>query len=496
MRVLDSAVRPRSRSYLTARNAALAALADLGAALDAAREGGGERAVTRHHARGKLLARERIELLVDRDSPLLELSPIAGWGSGTAVGAAVVTGIGVVEERLCMLVATEPTVRDGAVTAATIRKVARAQQIAYENRLPVLHLIETAGVEPVDEPDVFRRSGQLVVGLARLAAGRIPTVGVCFGEPRTLGGADLAWCSDEVVALNRPGIGQPAGDAGGGGGAGRPADHVAEDERDAVRLARQCVRRLPPTAGESPVAVAPKYDPEDLLAVPVTEPREVLARLLDGSGFDEARPGSGNALCAGWGAVHGYRVAVLADGAGLAGPAEADKAVALVDRAALTGTPLLFLRHGGAAAARAETAAHAETAVPAAQAEATAQVAQVARAETAIAAAVARAGVPVVTVRVGTWRGLSAVPALARFRFAWPGADAAIAPPAAAGRPERGGREGDGREDAAGDSSGAVDLASSALYLSGELDDDGVIDPRDTRTVVGICLSVIHSGRS
>jgi acyl-CoA carboxylase subunit beta len=411
MGFLDTAVDPRTQSYLDARTGMLAALAALERALDAAREGGGERAVTRHHARGKLLARERIELLVDRDSPLLELSPVAGWGTGAPVGAGVVSAIGVVEDLTCVIIANDPTVRGGAVTAAGLRKIGRAQEIAYENRLPVVSLIETTGYEQAEHSEVLMLSGRVAAGYARLGAAAIPTAGTLFSA------TELAGSFDHLVAVG------PAG-------AGRVVDQFAEDDRDALGLTRQCVLRFRTGGRGTPGhAAPPAHDPEDLLAVPATEPREILGRILDASEFDELRPGYGPGLLAGWGSVHGHPVAILAHGAGAPGAEEADKAARLVRHAEAARTPLLLLRHAGTPAT-----------------------------------APAGTSVPVVKVRVGGWHGRSAVDAPARFRFSWPNAYA---------EPD-----------------------ASALQLSGQLDDDGVIDPRDTRTVVGLCLAVFAGGRS
>lgn len=441
MGVLETAVDPRAQSYLDAREATLAALAELEAGLDAAREGGGERAVTRHHARGKLLARERVELLVDRDSPLLELSPVAGWGTGTPVGAAVVTAIGMVADRPCLIIANDPTVRDGAVGTGTLRKIQRAQQIAEQHRLPVIGLLEATGTEPAERPEILGAAAELVAGFARLAAAGIPTAAVCFGDSPGLGGADLSEF-DYLVGL------RPVA------GAARPLDHLAEDERDALRLTRRCARRFRATAPPPPIppprslpAVPPKHDPDDLLAVPVTEPREILGRVLDGSELDEDQPGYGPAVCAGWGTLHAHPVAVLAHAALASGAAEAGKAARFVRRAEAAGAPLLLLRHGTPLTSPAE-------------------------------AALAGAAVPVLVVRVGPWQGVSAVTARARFRFAWPGAD--VIPGALPGAPDGGDPPGE----------------ESALRRSGRLDDDGVIDPRDTRTVLGYCLSLIRPDRS
>ena len=145
MTVLDTAIDPRNPAYLESRSAMLEHLADLEAALEAARGGGGEKWVTRHHARGKLLPRERVEMLLDQDSPFLELSPVAAWGSDFPVGASVVTGIGVVEGVECVVIANDPTVDGGAVNPYTVEKIRRAARIASVNRLPLVNLVESTG---------------------------------------------------------------------------------------------------------------------------------------------------------------------------------------------------------------------------------------------------------------------------------------------------------------------------------------------------------------
>lgn len=413
MGLLDTAVDHRAEPFRTARAEMLGALARLESALDAAREGGGERAVTRHHARGKLLARERIELLVDRDSPLLELCPVAAWGTGGPVGGGVVTAIGVVEDLPCLLIAHDPTVSNGGVDPVPgfPEKVRRALQIASQNRLPLLWLAEDAR---------YDGAGDLQAGLAQVAA-CVPTIAAYFGAPpatRT-GPFDYAIALCGGATRNRR---DRAGDA---------VTHLADDERDALRLARQCVRRPRGCRrAAAAVAVPPKHDPEGLLALPDADPREVLARILDGSEFDEIDGNSGGLVCAGWGEVHGQPVAVLADQPAVASPGNPAAgmwpAMRLVRLAARSGTPLLYLGQG-------------------------------ARAAGPLVAAVASAGVPLLAVRTGDDPGDAALAALARFRFGWP------------------------------DRGSDADLAAS-----GRLSDDGVIDPRDTRTVLGICRSVIH----
>ena len=481
MTVLDTAIDPRDPAYLENRGLMLERLAELERALEAARAGGGEKCVTRHHARGKLLPRERIELLLDQDTPFLELSPVAAWGSTFAVGASVVTGIGVIEGVECVVVATDPTVDGGAVNPYTVEKIRRAARIASVNRLPLVNLVESVGATSTAGPPP--PGGAIARDLSRLTAGRIPTVSVVFGET-TGDAAYLPALSDytimvrghakvltihpqplwTVTANGRPGPEVrsaptvPVGLTG-------PADQLAEDERDGLRLARQCVRRFNwRKRGPGPRSVPPappRYDPEDLLTIagaePGTafEPREVLARILDGSDFDEFKPGYGPELVAGWGELHGYPVGVLATLGRAFSAAETQKAVQFIQFANATATSLLFLHHTGASPAGDVVGS------------------DDARHEAPLVHAVAASTVPHLTLTIG------AAPAEAadgiygrayepRFVFSWP-VDRADPDLDDAARP------------------------ATAFPATGGLPDDGVIDPRDTRTVLGLCLSAVHS---
>ncbi|MFF5295414.1 carboxyl transferase domain-containing protein [Paractinoplanes globisporus] len=427
MTVLDTAIDPRTPAFLESRGVALERLARLEAALDQARAGGGEKAVTRHHARGKLLPRERVEMLLDQDSPFLELSPAAAWGTEFPAGAGVVTGVGVVEGVECVIIATDPTVDRNALDPYPLEKIRRAARIASANRLPLVNLVESAGDAAAGGP---RRAGGLARDLSRLSAERVPTVCVVFG-PVSGDDAYLPQLSDYTIMVRghakmitiHP---QPVNGSANGpkvrsaptvpAGVTGPADQFAEDERDGLRLARQCFRRLNwRKRGPLPRVfppVPPKYDAEELLSLtPLDDPREILARILDGSDFDEFKPAHGPALVAGWGELHGYPVGVLAGTGAPHGKAEGQKAVHLIQLANATDTPLLFLavRFGPA-----EIEALTRSTVP------------------HLALDSGRAGDP-------------------RFVFSWP-----------ADEPSGG-------------------------------DDDGVIDPRDTRTVLGLCLSATHS---
>jgi acetyl-CoA carboxylase carboxyltransferase component len=207
------------------------------------------------------LPRERIELLLDPGSPFLELSPLAAWGSDFAVGASVVTGVGVIEDVECVLIANDPTVRGGASNPWTLKKTLRAMQIARENRLPLINLVESGGADLPTQKEIFIPGGQLFRDLTRLSAAGIPTIALVFGNS-TAGGAYVPGMSDHVVMVDggarvflggpplvRMATGEIADEEELGGAAmhGRVsglADHVASDEMDALRIGRRIVARL------------------------------------------------------------------------------------------------------------------------------------------------------------------------------------------------------------------------------------------------------------
>jgi len=497
------------------RAAMLERVAELEAALDQARAGGGPRYVQRHHERGKLLPRERIELLVDRDSPFLELMPVAAWGSEYPVGAGVVTGIGFVHGNPCMIVANDPTVRGGAVNPYTLKKTQRAGQIAAENRLPMVNLVESGGADLPKQAEIFIPGGQSFRDLTRLSAARIPTVAVVFGNA-TAGGAYVPGMSDYTIfvagqakvflagpPLVKMATGEESDDETLGGAQMHGtrsglADFVAADERDALRLARDVLRRVASRAAVSapppdPTAPPPRHDPEELLSIPSADlrvpydPREVLARIVDASEFDEFKPRYGTALVTGWASIHGYPVGVLANARGVLFSEEAQKAAQFIQLANASDTPLLFLQNTtgymvGAAYEEKGIIKHGALMIN----------------------AVSNSRVPHLTLNVGASYGAGNYGMCGRafeprFLFAWPNAKSAVMGPqqlsgvlsivsrqaaAAKGVPF------DEEQDAAVRAmvEAEIEKQSAALAMSGRLYDDGVIDPRDTRTVLGLCL--------
>src|SRR3954468_22060630 len=301
--VLTSHVDPDGETYRANRAAQLALLDELGKQLELAIAGGGERYQQRHRDRGRLLARERIELLVDEDSPFLELSTLAAWGTAFTVGAAVVTGIGVVEGVECVIIAHDPTVRGGSMNPYSLRKTLRALEIARLNRLPVINLVESGGADLPTQAELFVPAGRIFHELTELSALAIPTVALVFGNS-TAGGAYVPGMCDYAVLVDKGAkvflggpplvkmaTGEDADDEALGGAEMHSrvsglSDYFAADERDAIRLGREIVsrfhrgtRRPPP----SPHAPEPRYDPEEILGIIPPDPkvpfdpREVLA---------------------------------------------------------------------------------------------------------------------------------------------------------------------------------------------------------------------------
>jgi acetyl-CoA carboxylase carboxyltransferase component len=518
MTTLRSTLDPDRPEYAENRAALLAALADLAAEHEKALAGGGPTSVDRHHDRGKLLARERIELLVDPDSAFLELSPLAAWGSDFPVGASIVTGIGVVEGVECMITANDPTIRGGASNPWTLRKALRAAEIARENRLPTVSLVESGGADLPTQKEVFIPGGQTFANLTRASAAGVATIAVVFGNS-TAGGAYIPGLSDYAIMVKdrakvflagpplvRMATGEEADDESLGGAdmharVSGSADYLAADELDAIRQARRVVARLNHRKlGPEPESVVPpRFAEEDLLGLVPTDlktpfdPREVLARIVDGSDFDEFKPLYGSSLVTGWAKILGYPVGVLANARGVLFSAESQKATQFIQLADQADTPLLFLQNTtgymvGREYERGGIIKHGSMMIN----------------------AVANSKVPHLTVVMGASFGAGNYGMCGRaygprFLFTWPNAKSSVMGPeqlagvisivarqAAQARGQVYDEAGDAQMRAAIEA--RIEAESLAPFLSGLLYDDGVIDPRDTRTVLGLCLSAVHSG--
>ena len=296
---------------------------------------------------------------------------MAGWGTAYTVGASIVTGIGVVEGTEVMVVANDPTVRGGAVNPFTARRQGRALQIANENRLPLINLVESGGADLPTQSEIFIPGGGGFRDLTRKSAAAIPTVALVFGNS-TAGGAYVPGMSDYVVMVEgrakvflggpplvKMATGEVSEDEELGGAEMHArtsglADYLAVDEVDAIRLGRQIVRRLNRRKlGHAPAAsyAEPRYDIDDLVGIVPTDlrepfdPHEVLARILDGSEFDEFKPLYGSSLVTGFGQLCGYPIGVLANARGVLFAEESEKAAQFIQLANQIDTPLLFLQN-------------------------------------------------------------------------------------------------------------------------------------------------------
>ena len=512
---LTSTIDPTAPAYVAAAEAMTGKLAEIDGELAKALAGGGPKYVDRHHDRGKLTARERIELLVDPDSPFLELCPLAAYGSDFQVGASLVTGIGVVEGVECLLVANDPTVKGGTSNPWTLKKILRANQVAFENRLPVISLVESGGADLPTQKEIFIPGGQMFRDLTRLSAAGIPTIALVFGNS-TAGGAYIPGMSDHVVMIKerskvflagpplvKMATGEEADDESLGGAEMHArvsglADYFAVDELDAIRIGRRIVARLNwAKQGPSPRRVTPPLaDPDELLGIVSADlripfdPREVIARIVDGSDFDEFKAMYGSSLVTGWATLHGYPLGILANARGVLFSEESQKATQFIQLANRSNTPLLFLHNTtgymvGKAYEEGGMVKHGSMMIN----------------------AVSNSRVPHISLLIGASYGAGHYGMCGRaydprFLFAWPSAKSAVMGGAQlagvlsivnrAATEARGGVV-DEKADAALRAAveAQIEAESLPMFLSGRLYDDGVIDPRDTRTVLGMCLSAI-----
>lgn len=463
MTVLQSTLDPNASAYDEAAATMSGKLDEINAELAKALAGGGPKYVDRHHARGKLTPRERIELLVDPDSPFLELSPLAAYGSNFQIGASLVTGIGAVCGVECMIVANDPTVKGGTSNPWTLRKILRANQIAFENRLPVISLVESGGADLPTQKEIFIPGGQMFRDLTRLSAAGIPTIALVFGNS-TAGGAYVPGMSDHVVMIKerskvflagpplvKMATGEESDDESLGGAEMHArisglADYFALDELDAIRIGRRIVARL-------------NWIKQGPAPAPVTEPLFDAEELIGSVLFSE----------------------------------ESQKATQFIQLANRADTPLLFLHNTtgymvGKDYEEGGMIKHGSMMIN----------------------AVSNSTVPHISLLIGASYGAGHYGMCGRaydprFLFAWPSAKSAVMGGAqlsgvlsivARAAAEARGQQVDEAADAAMRAAveGQIEAESLPLVLSGMLYDDGVIDPRDTRTVLGMCLSAIANG--
>ena len=515
--VLPTQVDARSESFGANHQQAKTALAALHAALDEAKAGGGEKYVERHRSRGKLLPRERIEGLLDRDSYFLEIGALTGYRmKGEPPGTAVVGGVGLVSGVECLVVASEATMKGGAVTPMSLEKTGRLAEIAEENHLVGVSLIESAGADLPNQDQIFVRGGGGFRSLTQRSKNRIPTVCLVFGSS-TAGGAYLPGMSDYVVMVKNQAqvylAGPPLVKMATGedseheelGGArmhssvSGVSDYLAEDELDALRLGREIVAHLDwrkevPTPRE---VEEPVHDPEELLGIATHDvripfdQREVIARIVDGSRFSEFKPLYGSTLVCGWAHIHGFPVGILANNGTLFSES-ANKGAQFIQLCNHSHTPLLFLQNttGFMVGKKYEQEGIIKNGAK-------------------LINAVSNSTVPAITIMTGSSYGagnygMAGRAFHPRFLFTWPNHHIAV----------MGGKQLAGVLDIIQRQSASkkgievdeqklgvmkamteqmIEKQSTALYATARLWDDGIIDPRDTRAVVAISLSAAYN---
>jgi acetyl-CoA carboxylase carboxyltransferase component len=505
--VLSSQVERASDDYARRRERMEALVAELRERTALVARGGGDRALERHRARGKLTARERIDRLVDPDSAFLEFSALAAWDmyDGQAPGAGIVTGIGVVEGRECVLVANDATVKGGTYFPITVKKHLRAQEIARQNRLPCLYLVDSGGAFLPLQDEVFPdrdHFGRIFFNQARLSALGIPQIAAVMGSC-TAGGAYVPAMSDETIIVRGTGTifigGPPLVKAATGqdvsaeelGGAdvhtrrSGVADHYATSDEHALALLRQIVSHLPPRPEDGHWDVAPAeppaQDPSELYGlVPEdfrhqVDPRELIARIVDGSRFDEFKALYGETLVCGWARIEGYAVGILASN-GVLFAESSQKGAHFIELACKRRVPLVFLQNitGFMVGEEYETGG-------------------IARDGAKLVMAVACAEVPKFTVVVGGSFGAGNYAMCGRAYeprqlWMWPNARISV----------MGGEQAATVLTMVGDADpeeirAKYEAEGNPYHSTARLWDDGIIDPLDTRKVLALGLSAARN---
>ena len=550
MSVIRSRLDTRAEQFRINRREMLAKLALLDELYAEAAKGGGEEAMARLRARDKMPVRERVARVLDPDSPFLEISPLAAWNSHYTIGSGFIVGIGVIEGVECVILGHDPSVRAGAMNAFNSKKLMRGLEIARENRMPYVQFVESAGADlsggggrggggrggpdpGIQDRDAFVRqtleamrgtagghfaeSGRLFYEITELSKMRIPTISVVFGVS-TAGGAYQPGMSDYNIFVRnraRVSLGGPplvkmatGEDADGEELSGALmhtttsglGDYLAEDELDGIRICREVVahlnwRKMGP--GPTMPADDPIYDREEMLgilgedlAIPF-DMREVIARVVDGSRFEEFKPLYGPTLLCGWTSIHGYPIGILGNN-GVLMSESSEKASQFIQLCNQIDVPLLFLHNITGYIVGTDFEQRGIT-----------------KNGSKMINAVANSTVPHITVIVGASYGagnygMSGRAYGTRFAYTWPTAKIAVMGPkqqagvmtivqrAAA---ERRGLKFD--EEANGKRVERMEIQleeqSKGLFATSRVADDGMIDPRDTRDFIGISLSACHN---
>jgi 3-methylcrotonyl-CoA carboxylase beta subunit len=495
---LTSAADPASEAFRANEEAHHALVEELRAKLAAAAQGGGEKARARHTARGKLLPRDRVDTLLDPGSPFLELAPLAADGmyEGQAPAAGVIAGIGRVSGRETVIIANDATVKGGTYYPMTVKKHLRAQEVALDNRLPCVYLVDSGGAFLPMQDEVFPdrdHFGRIFFNQANLSARGIPQVAAVMGSC-TAGGA-------YVPALVKAATGEvvTAEELGGGEVHSRVSgvtDHLAENDAHALRIVRTIVSTLPargPLPWEVTEPVEPKVDPQGLYgAVPVDsrtpyDVREIIARVVDGSRFAEFKSEFGQTLVTGFARIHGHPVGIVANN-GILFSESAQKGAHFIELCDQRGIPLVFLQNISGFMVGKDY-----------------EAGGIAKHGAKMVTAVACTRVPKLTVVVGGSYGAGNYSMCGRaysprFLWMWPNAKisvmggeqaASVLATVKRDQLEARGESWPAEEEDAFKAPirAQYERQGNAYYATARLWDDGVIDPLDTRQVLGLALT-------
>jgi acetyl-CoA carboxylase carboxyltransferase component len=531
--IFKSNLNTKSEQYLQNKKMMLEKLVFLDELLDLAELGGGERHHERLAKRGKMPVRERIMNVLDPDSPFLEIQPYAGYGTNNYnVGGGCVSGIGIISGVECVIFANDPTVKAGAMTVYVGEKWNRAMEISRDNHIPFISFVESAGGDlsvsgsgggenPPEAPSLhqnhFASTGRFFYDMTELSKLRIPVISVVFGSS-TAGGAYQPGMSDYNIFIKgqskaflagpplvKMATGEESDDETLGGAKMHSeqsglSDYLAEDEMDALRICREVVSHLnwnKKGLGPKKISTDPIYNSEELLGIisedlkSAVDIREIIARFSDGSKFEEFKPLYGPTMVCGWTSVHGYQVGILGNN-GPIYPESAEKAATFIQLCNKRNIPLIFLHNVTGFLVGKDFESQG-----------------IIKKGSQLINAVSNSTVPHITFIVGASYGagtyaMSGKAFNNRFTFLWPTAKIAVmGPEQMAGvmsivRKAKALRDGKDFDEKADDELkkmviGYLEKLSRGLVASSMVTDDGIIDPRDTRDVIGFCLSIINN---
>lgn len=519
MAFFKSRINTQSETFKDNAVAMSALVAKLQDNMNTIRQGGGKRSVDRHIARGKLLARERIDRLIDRGSPFLELGAFAAWGmySGEVASAGIITGIGRVSDIEVVIVANDPTVKGGTYHPLTVKKHLRAQEVALENQLPCIYLVESGGAFLPMQDEIFPDKddfGRIFFNQANMSAKGIPQIAVVHGSC-TAGGAYVPAMCDESIIVKEQGtifLGGPplvkaatgeivtAEELGGGDLHARESgvvDHLAENDDHALGLARQVVSRLNRPKNKTSLSVQspkpPKYEASEIYGIvesdtkKLYDAREIITRIVDESRIDEFKPLYGTTLVTGFATLHGYPIGILANN-GILFSESALKGAHFIELCCQRKVPLVFLQNiTGFMVGR------------------SAEAGGIAKDGAKLVTAVSNASVPKFTIIVGGSYGAGNYGMCGRaygprFLFMWPNARISVMGGEQAASVlatvRRDGLQAKGEDWPENEEEAFktevrenYEKQGSPYYASARLWDDGIIDPAQTRDVLGLAIS-------